>query len=157
MTKYTAKLVFVGALLLLIFGCGGTGPEQQEIQKLAEDFVVAIDNGNFELASECCLDIQGYYILHPDVASEGRTSAQEMVGDLEDQYMNMVSYFQGRNVRMKRFQLGSFWDEYEGYAGFRNSVVTLNAEGEDYKLILTGIIRVADKWYIIDLSGNNFN
>ena len=156
MTKSTVKFATAIAILLLILGCTGTGPQQEEIKNLAEDFVSAIDNGNFELASECFLDIQGYYILHPDVASEGRVDAQNMVGDMENQYLSMVGYFQGRNVRMKRFQLGSFWDQYEGYAGFHNSIVTINAEGEDYKLTLTNIIRVADKWYIMDLSGNNF-
>ncbi len=142
-------------LFVVLNGCG-SGSQQKAIEEMVETLVEAIDRGDEELAMECLLDQSGFAILNPDLGTRTREVADETLGSLIGNFSRLASHFDGREVIMKEFTLGHFWDQYKNRPGFYKSKALLEVDGEEFELIITAIIRIADDWYIIDLSGNNF-
>ena len=151
----SARIICVLLCLILIVGCGPR-PQVQIIIEMVETFVEAVDRGDEELAMDCLLDQDGFLILNKNLGTRTNSASEEMLGSLMGDYSRMVSYFDGRDVTLKKFTLGQFWDQYKGHAGFYNSRAILDVNGDEYEIVIKAMVRIADIWYIIDLEGNEF-
>lgn len=153
----SAVTVVIG-FILTATGCVGGGPEAANIKKVVGQFIVAVDNGDDDLAVSILLDRPGWAIMHPDLANsvDGASSADAAIGGLESQYRRMVAYFDGRDVKLKSFRLGTIWQEYPKLPGFKDTRIILESGGMEYEFWIPGMIRIAGKWRICDLSGNQF-
>lgn len=147
----TTYIKYIFPILTLIFlGCGA-GSQQKMIEEMVEKYIRAIDKGDDILAMECVLDYDKFIILYPNLGTETRSRADEIIGALETSTGRLFNKFAGMDVKMKKFTLGSFWDQFKGHPGFHGTKVKLVADNQEYEIIFDKIIRVADGWYIYEI------
>ena len=148
-------VLFVSITSLLAVGCG-PGSEAKKIEKMVAMYVDAVDRGDEDLAMQCLLDHEGFLILNEDLGTRTNEASEDMLGALMSNYSHMVSKFDGRDVTLKKFTLGQFWDQYKGHAGFYRSRAVLDVDGEEQDFVIKAMVSIADKWYIIDLDDNSY-
>ena len=144
-------------LLVLLVGCSLEGPEERAIRQMVETFVAALDKGDDDLASACLLDLQGFKLLNPDVSArvEAESFTASTLAELVQSYRNMKNYFADRDIELKQFQLGVPFYQYKGHSAFRDSRVVVQAGDDKVEFVIMGIVRIGDRWVIVDLSGND--
>lgn len=154
--RETVKIGLVIAFgAILIAGCGKMMTnEERAVKKMVEEFVHAIQEGDDGLAQEYLMDVKSFHLLNPDVSArvDAESFIDAVLSDLMTNYRNMVKFFGGRNLKVKKFVLGSPWYQYKGFAAFRDNVVVVRAGNEDVEFVIRGIVKIGDKWRIVNLS-----
>jgi hypothetical protein len=150
------KITLLLPLLALFTGCGLTGgPEEIAIKQMVTTFIAAIDKNDKDLAYACLLDMNSFMVLNPDAAArlDADSFSEEVIADLVHEFQYLVGHFEGHTLKVKKFYLGTPWYQYKGYSAFVDSDVVLSVDGEDVTLPIRGIVRIGDRWRIVDLSG----
>ncbi len=144
-------------VLVLLLSCNLEGPEERAIRQMVETFIAAVDRADNELAYACLLDLQGFELLNPDVGArmDAESFTESVLAELVHEYRNMKQYFEGKDLKLKRFQLGVPFYQYKGHSAFRDNRVVVIANGETVEFTIMGIVRLGDQWRIVDLSGND--
>ncbi|MFN3821481.1 MAG: hypothetical protein ACK4OO_04035 [bacterium] len=145
----------LGAMVVVLLGCGKmVTNEELTIRKMLEEFIHAVQENDEGLAQEYLLDLKSFTLLSPDVAArvDAETFIDAVLTDLLTNYRNLVRFFGGRNLKVKKFILGDPWYQYKGFPAFKNNVLVVRAGNEDVQLVIRGIVKVGDRWRIVDLS-----
>ena len=143
-------------LLAMLAGCGlYGGPEEKAIRQMVTTFVAAIDRDDKDIAYACLMDMESFRVLNPDASArlDAESFSEEFIADLVHRYQNLVRHFEGRTLEVKKFILGTPWYQYKGHPAFLDTEVTISADGEDVTILIKGIVRIGDRWRIVDLSG----
>ena len=150
------KFLLVG--LVLLMGCSLEGPEERAIRQMVETFVVSIQQQDDDLAYACLLDLNSFEILNPDVSArvDAESFVASVMAELIGEYREMKSSFGGKEIKLKRFRLGTPFYHYKGHSAFQGNKAIIDVEGVEYSLLIDKIVRVGDKWRIVELSGNDF-
>lgn len=145
----------VWAVVGMMFGCGKmVTNEELTIRKTLEEFIHAVQENDEGKAQEYLLDLTSFTLLSPDVAArvDAETFIDAVLSDLITNFRQMVKFFGGRNLKVKKFILGDPWYQYKGFPAFKNNVLVVRAGSEDVEIIIRGIVKVGDRWRIVDLS-----
>jgi len=143
-------------LLILISGCNFQTNEEINMKKMVEEFVWAIQHNDENKAHDILLDLAGFRTLNPDVSSrvDAASFTDAVLDDLVSNFRNMEAYFHGKTLKVKTFTLGGQWYQYKGFSSFKDNVVVVVADGEEVEFMIKGIVRIGEKWRIVDLSDN---
>lgn len=150
------KTLLLLPLLTVISGCGlSGGPEEIAIKQMVTTFIAAIDRNDKDLAYACLLDMNSFMVLNPDASArlDADSFSEEVIADLVHEFQFLVQHFEGRTLKVKKFYLGTPWYQYKGHPAFVDTDVVLSVDGEDVTLPIRGIVRIGDRWRIVDLSG----
>jgi len=153
MKTYTLLLL---PLLTLLSGCNFQTNEEINMKKMVEEFVSAVQHNDENRATEILLDLAGFRTLNPDVSArvDAGSFTDAVLSDLVANFRNMEAYFRGKTLKVKSFTTGGQWYQYKGFSSFKDNVVVVDANGEDVEFIIRGIVRIGEKWRIVDLSDN---
>ena len=159
MRRFAALLaiatVLLGGWTFLSAGCGRfAGPEEQAIGEMLRSFVSAVEKDDREMALACLMDQQAFMILNPDAAARTDPDgfAESVIAELVHTYQSMVRHFQGRTLKVKSVRLGTPWYQFKPHPAFRDNELVIDADGEEVVLMIKGVIRIGDRWRIVDLS-----
>lgn len=143
-------------LLTLFVSCNFQTNEEIQMKQTIVDFVSAVQHNDENRAQEILLDLTGFRTLNPDVSSrvDAGSFTDAVLADLIVNFRNMEAYFRGKTLKVKSFTPGSQWYQYKGFAAFKDNIVVVEADGEDVEFIIRGIVRLGEKWRIVDLSDN---
>ncbi len=151
--------IFTTALLILFAaGCDMSPPDEREIKDMLEIFVAALERGDEGLARTCLLDVEGFQTLNPDVSArvDAESFMETSMAELIHNYRDLSRYFRGRTLELKDVAIGTQWYQYKGRQAFKDTDVTLKADGEEVHFKIRGIVKIDTKWRIADLSGIPF-
>lgn len=145
------------ALLILILGCQMRSPDEKAIYEMLKTFVSAVEKDDESMAKACLMDLDSFYELNPDVAArvDAESFSATTLAELVHHYRDMADFFNGRLLKLESMQLGSIWYQYKGRQAFKETEIIISADGESVPIVIKGIVRVGDKWLIVDLSGND--
>ncbi len=143
-------------IILVLSGCDFKTNEELQMQKMVSDFMVAVQNNDESAAHSILLDMAGFRTLNPDISARVDASSftDAVLSDLVTNFREMNSFFQGKKVKVTAFHIGGQWYQYKGFPAFKDNEVELDADGETVKFTIRGIVKLDDKWRIVDLSDN---
>jgi len=142
--------------LVLFTGCSLKTNEERQILIIVTDFMKAVQNDDETAAQAILLDLSAFRTLNPDVSARVDASSftDGVLSDLISNYRNMVGYFNHKKIIVKSLRLGGSWYQYKGFPAFKDNVIELQVEEETVEFTIRGLVRVGDKWRIVDLSDN---
>lgn len=148
--------IFILVTIFLVTGCNFEGPEEKAVKNLLTAFVSAVDKGDEDIARAILLDRESFHVLNPDASArlDAESFSEEILAEIIQHYRNMVKYFEGRDVKFASFTLGDVWYQYKGRQAFKDTHVIVTADGVEVDFVVRGIVRIEDRWRIVDLSGN---
>lgn len=154
-----SKVKFRALMLLslpLLVGCNFQTNEERAIQQMVADYLVAVQSNDESTAYGIVLDLAGFRALNPDVSARLDASAftDAVLSDLITNFRQMVSYFGGKELKLKSLQLGPQWYQYKGFPAFKDNSVVLIADGQRVEMTIRGIVRIDGRWRIVDLNDN---
>lgn len=143
-------------LPLLLVGCNMQTNEERELQVSMGTFVHAIQANDENAAKTILLDLNGFQKLNPDVGARTDASSftEAVLDDLVSNFRGLVTYFNGKQLVFKSCRTGGQWYQYKGFSAFRDNVVTITVDGEEVQFTVKGLVRIEDKWRIVDLTDN---
>jgi hypothetical protein len=149
-------LVLLLPAALLLNGCNFETDEELAIKKMIADYLLAVQTTDEGLAHDILLDLAGFRLLNPDVSArmDAGSFTDAVLSDLVISFRNTASFFRGKTLKVKSFTLGGQWYQYKGFAAFKDNVVLIDADGEEVEMLIRGIVKLNDKWRIVDLSDN---
>lgn len=152
--KKRTRLSILTLGLTLAIGCNFAGPEEQAIQKMLGGFVLAVQENDRDLAMACLMDTRSFMSLNPDAAarSDPEGFSESVIAEIVDDYRRMTRHFSGRMLKLKKVRLGTPWYQYKPHASFKDTEMFISVDGENMTIIVKGIVKVDNKWRIIDLS-----
>ncbi len=141
-------------MLTLVSACNFQTNEELKMKQTIADFVSAIQHDDENMATEILLDLAGFRTLNPDVSArvDAGSFTDAVLDDLVSNFRNMEAYFRGKILKVKSFTPGGQWYQYKGFSAFKNSVVVVEADGQDVEFVIRGMVRIGEKWRIVDLS-----
>ena len=147
-------LLTAAVCVSLLSGCKFAGPEETAIGEMLGSFVNAIAKDDKDIAMQCLMDQKAFMVLNPDAAARGDAEGftESVVAELVHTYQGMVRHFQGRHISMKSVRLGTPWYQYKPHSAFRDNDLVLDVDGDEITINIKGIVRIDDKWRIVDLS-----
>lgn len=130
--------------------------EEINMKKMVEEFVSAVQRDDEAVASDILLDLAGFRTLNPDVSArvDAGSFTDAVLSDLIQNFRNMGALFRGKTLTVKSFTPGGIWYQYKGFSSFKDNVVVLDVNGEEVEFVIKGIVRIGEKWRIVDLSDN---
>ncbi len=149
-------LVIFIPFIILISSCTFMTNEERTIRMMVQEFMTAVQNNDEAAAHEILLDLKGFQILNPDVSArmDAESFTDAVLSDLTTNFRNFVKYFDGKDIKLKSFHLGSQWYQYKGFPAFKDSEVTVKAGDQTVEFVIKGIVKVDNKWRIVNLSDN---
>ncbi len=153
MKKYLLLLL---PMLTLLSACNFQTNEELNMKKMVVDLLTAVQHDDENLAHEILLDLASFRSLNPDVSArvDAGSFTDAVLSDLVINFRNMEGLFRGKTLVLKSFTPGGQWYQYKGFSAFKDNVVVITADGEDVEFIIRGIVRINEKWRIVDLSDN---
>jgi len=153
------KLTILLLTLTILCGCHIKTPEEQAIGELLKTFIAAVEKGDETMAKAILMDMETFRTLNPDASArlDADNFSEVAIAECIHNFREMVDYFKGRTLRIKSFQIGDVWYQYKGRQAFKDTEVFLDADGESVGITIRGLVRMGDRWRIVDLSGNEFN
>ena len=150
MKRYSILLFL---LPLFVVNCDFSGPEERAIGEMLLTFVAAIDRDDSDLAYACLIDEYGFETLNPDASARSNAESfqAEYLADLIQSYRDMVRLYQGKGVKYNKFEIGSQFYQYRGFVAFKDNKVFIDVDGVEETFMIGSIVRIGDKWIIVDL------
>lgn len=150
---------FLSVFTILILGCSLPDPEEIAIKELIDTFVAAIDSGDEGLGRACLLDESGFRLINPNVddRADGDVFTEVFLAELIYNYRTIAEKYSGLEVKIIDFTLGNIWSQHKGRRAFENSRLKIKVGNSMVELPIKGIVKIEDKWKIIDLSGFGAN
>lgn len=151
------RFAVVAAILVIpIFQGCVVGPEEAAIKKMITTLFSAIQQDDDILASACLLDLEALMILNPEISTrrDPEDYTETVIASVVHEYRLLRDFYAGHELKVTYFQLGTPWYQYKGYPAFRDTNITLSVDGKKVDLVIRGIVKVGDRWIIVDLSGN---
>ncbi|MBM3329667.1 MAG: hypothetical protein FJY67_09400 [Calditrichaeota bacterium] len=144
------------AALLAFSGCTFMTNEERLIRETVQQLLTAAQNNDEDAAHAILLDVNGFMTLNPDagVRSDAAAFSDAVLSDLITNFRNMVKFIDGKEVKVKRFHLGSQWYQYKGFPAFKESQATISVEGESADFTIRGMVKINNQWRVVDLSDN---
>lgn len=144
------------AAVILLSGCSLKTNEERQIEKTVDDFMQAVTRGDDTAAKDVLLDLGGFRTLNPDVSArvDADSFTDAVLSDLLTNYRQMASMFGGKGIKVTAVTLGGQWYQYKGFPAFKDNTVEMKVDGEVVNFIIRGLVRIGDKWRIVDLSDN---
>lgn len=152
MKKRIYWLLLAPALILI--GCDMTGPEERAIGEMVKTFIVSIDTGDEDLAYACLMDRDAFDTINPDasVRVDGESYVDSFIADLVHTYRSYVDRYHGSEVKLQKFLLGTIFYQYKGFSAFKDNRVIITVNGAEESIDIGAIVRIGDKWRIVELS-----
>ncbi|MBM3327590.1 MAG: hypothetical protein FJY65_11585 [Calditrichaeota bacterium] len=149
-------LLSISLISIVIANCTFMTNEERNIKLMVQEFMTAVQNNDDRSAHEILLDLKGFQILNPDVSArmDAESFTDAVLADLVTNYNNFVRYFDGKDIRVTKFHLGSQWYQYKGFPSFKDSQITVKAGNETVEFVIRGIVKIDNKWRIVNLSDN---
>lgn len=147
-------------LLSIIFLFNGClmDADEKEIAEMLKVFVVSMENRDEGLARACLMDVNGFMVLNPDVSArvDADSFTESVMAELIHNYRALSVYFENRVLKFKSIQIGDQWYQYRGRQAFKDNIMTIKADDNQIEIKIRGIVKIEDKWRIVDLSGIDF-
>ncbi len=151
------KLLTCLVLVALIGSCSMRSPDERAIFEMLKTFISAVEKDDESMAKACLMDLDTFNELNPDVVArvDSESFIATTLAELIHHYRDMADFFGGRTLKLESMRLGSIWYQYKGRQAFKDTEIVISADDESVPIIIKGIVRIHDKWQIVDLSGND--
>ena len=155
--KLNLRILIVVALAGIWSGCGLLiSQDEKAIREMLRNFVEALSSGDEVLGRSCLMDIDGYRKLNPSVEArmDAESFTETVFAELVHNYHSLQRQFNGRDLKLVDFKVGTQWYQYKGRQAFRDNYLTIRVDGgEEVEIYIMGLVMIDDQWRIVNLSG----